>query len=284
MCTTACKSFWMHANLCICVSWLERQMEEANQHRDKSTRSFLNCLVNFPSCTDLRFSSKLLLTYKKSNSCTDDWNVILLRCGQFFVPSHLFKFPRASVGTVGFGNECTHVLPVLCTLCPLAGRGPFHLSAKRPGSRQKNKRLVAAVQSWSNLHRHLAWLTLASISRLCFWVTQLILFTNNSFCSTLRVSQRERDHYKPERPHRANFTFDYGPSAGFSLNQRELWNRGSAVSTGKKKKKTAFVFSRCPGLEYAFSFNWVSAMGVKSLGQVSHFELEVCSSFKCLKI
>lgn len=84
---------------------------------------------------------------------------------------------------------------------------------------------------WYNLRHHLAELALASVSRLCFWVMQSILLTTNSFCSTLTVSQRERDHYKPERPHRANFTFDYRPSAALTLNQRELRNTGSALSS-----------------------------------------------------
>lgn len=168
----------------------------------------------------------------------------------------------------------------------------FHLSAKRPGSSQKNKRLVAAVQSWCNLRRHLAWLTLVSISRLCFWVTQLILLTNNSSCSTLRVSQRERDHYKPERPLRANFTFDYRPSAGFTLNQRELWNRGSAVSTEKQQKKQNSVSSS--PVAPVWNMHFLSTGFLPR--ELSHSarsviwptepnftaELEVCRSFKCL--
>lgn len=94
----------------------------------------------------------------------------------------------------------------------------FIFLTKQPGS-QKSRGPIAGVQSLYNLHSRLAWLTLPSFSRLCFWVTPLILFTNNSFCSAVRVSQRERDHYELERPHRANFTFDYGPTTGFTLNQ-----------------------------------------------------------------
>lgn len=35
-----------YVHVWVSVSWLERQVEEANQLRDEST--FLNCLVNFP--------------------------------------------------------------------------------------------------------------------------------------------------------------------------------------------------------------------------------------------
>lgn len=178
-----------------------------------------------------------------------------------FVPKHLLKFPRASVGTVGLGMNAPTSFPfraharqrlVVCFTCPL-------------NVVQKNKRPVAAVPSCSNLLRLLSQLTPASICGLCFWVTQLILFTNNSFCSTLRVSQRERDQYKPECPHRASFTFDYGPSAGSTLNQCELRNAGSAVCT----EKTAFSFSWCLSLKSVFSCNNVSAAGAVLWGEAS---------------
>lgn len=140
------------------------------------------------------------------------------------MPDHLFKFPRASVGTVGLIREWMHPRPSCFRCLPISRLWLASPFAKCPGSRQNNKGLIAAVQSCYNLHSHLACLTLASFYWLCFWVIQLILFTNNSFCSTLRVSQRETDHYEPEHPHSANFTFYYGPTNGFTFNQHSLWN------------------------------------------------------------
>lgn len=173
------------------------------------------------------------------------------------MPKHLLKFPGASVGTVGLGMNAPTSFPlrahahqrvVVRFTCPL-----------NVLKRAKEQTSRSAVPSGSNLLRLLARLTPASICGLCFWVTQLILFTNNSFCSTLRVSQRESDQYKPECPHRASFTFDYGPSAGSTLNQCEL------CST----EKTAFSFSCCLSLKSAFFSNSVSTAGAILWGEAS---------------
>ncbi len=224
-CMQICARVYACACMCVYVwaDWRERwrKLTSSVKNMHQSTRSLL--LSYFQCWTDFWFSSKLLLTYKRSNSCADDWNVILLRSYQFWCQTTSSNSQERLLAQLVW--EWMHPRLSCPVYMPISGlwlASPFLLNVLEGG--QKNKGLVASVQSWYNLHSHLAWLTLASVSRLCFWVIQLILFTNNSFCSTLRVSQRERDHYKPERPHRANFTFDYGPTTGFTLNQLGLWN------------------------------------------------------------
>lgn len=160
------------------------------------------------------FSSKPHLTYKKNNSCA----VKMSFCYdlQFWcqtISSDSLECPLAA--TVWFGSEFAHVLPVLCTWLSCSWlASSFWLNSWESG-----RGLTTAVQSLYNFRSHSQ-----SFSGLCFWVTQLIRFTNVSFCSTLRVGQRERDRYELERPHRPNFTSDYGPTTGFTLNQCTVWN------------------------------------------------------------
>lgn len=116
-------------------------------------------------------------------------------------------------------NEGTHVLPVLCTW--LLAYYILTCFTKSSGSRKKTNSRSQSSSLYSLQSSGSPW----PLS-----LSQLILFTNISFCYTLGVSQRERDHYEPERPHRANITFDYGPTTGFTLNQLVLWNTGSKVS------------------------------------------------------
>ena len=121
--------------------------------------------------------------------------------------------------------------------------------------RQGNKGLIIAVQSLYIFHSHLGY---RGLFRLALFLGQnsfFFLFTNNSYHSTLGGSEQEKDQNERERPHRANFTFDYGPAASFTLNLLLLRNGAimSCMVSKSKSKLTTSVKWKIKNVENIFN-------------------------------